>query len=474
MGSGLNFVLLFHFFSTMSSTSDNSRIEGLVIWGMVLFFSGSILLFYWSKTHSRQRSHTLLKKEAADLGIDKPPAQHPQIDPLMCIGCGSCVRACPEGDVLGLVAGKATIINGLRCVGHGRCAAACPVEAIQVGLGDTRHRKDIPNTDGFGQTNIPGIYIAGELGGLALIRNAIKQGVMVAEAIATSLKPGDGQDALDIVIVGAGPAGLSTALAAKQKGYQTLVLDQEKPGGTILQYPRKKLVLTQPVEIPGYGWLNREEYTKEELLEIWDHTISAQNIPLELNQCLKAITRSPEGFLVSTATQQYRTKRVVLALGRRGTPRKLGVPGEGRSKVMYKLLDASHYQNEHLLVVGGGDSAVEAAIGLAQQPGNTVTISYRKPKFFRIKSKNQQRFKDLLEAGRIQALFESDVTEIGLEGVRLQTQSGDLYLPNHYVFVFAGGIPPFKLMEEIGIQFGAGEDKQPEHTEASGRNHECA
>ena len=444
--------------------------ERWLIWGTVLAISIIIFSFYWRRSHHRQKSHAAAKKEASELGIDRPPAQHPIIDPYQCIGCGSCVRACPEGDVLGLVAGKATIINGLRCVGHGKCAAACPVEAIQVGLGDTRMREDIPNTDDTGQTNVPGIYIAGELGGLALIKNAIKQGVAVAEAIARELSSATSGSIHDLVIVGAGPAGLSAALAAKARGFEPLVLDQEKAGGTILQYPRKKLVLTQPVQIPGYGWLDKEEYTKEQLLEIWQETVAKQKINIQVNQCLKTIEKQPDAFHIQTQQGTFQAKRVVLALGRRGTPRKLGVDGEGQSKVMYKLLDAAHYKNDHLLVVGGGDSAVEAAIGLANQPGNTVTISYRKSKFFRIKTKNQERFQAMLAAGKIQALFDSNVKSIGPDQVEIETKDGLKTIPNAFVFIFAGGIPPFSLLRQMGIAFGQ-EEIEPK---APPRTDECA
>jgi len=445
-------------------------VEQWLIWGIVLGASFLILVFYWRKTQSRQRTHSAAKREATELGIDRPPAQHPIIDPFQCIGCGSCVRACPEGDVLGLVAGKATIINGLRCVGHGKCAEACPVEAIQVGLGDTRMRKDIPNTDATGETNVPGIYIAGELGGLALIKNAIKQGVGVVEAIAKDLAPASSASVHDLVIVGAGPAGLSAALAAKARGFEPLVLDQEKAGGTILQYPRKKLVLTQPVEIPGYGWLNQEEYTKEQLLEIWQETVAKQEINVQAGQCLKTIEKQQEAFHIQTQQGSFQAKRIVLALGRRGTPRKLGVEGEDQSKVMYKLLDAAHYQNEHLLVVGGGDSAVEAAIGLAKQPGNTVTISYRKAKFFRIKTKNQERFQEMLAAGKLNAIFDSNVKSIGQDEVRIETKDGVRTIQNSYVFIFAGGIPPFALLREIGIGFGQEETSSANQP----RTNECA
>lgn len=436
------------------AADSNPKGESYLIWGSLLLFSGMFLAYSWWRSYKRLRSHAQQKDEAVSLGIDQPPAQHPQVNLSLCIGCGSCVKACPEGDVLGLIHGKATIINGLRCVGHGRCAEACPVEAIQVGLGDTKNRDDIPQTDLTGETNVPGLYIVGELGGLALIKNAILQGQKAVQAIAKTLSPQETHGSHDILIVGAGPAGLSAALAAKALGFYPVVIDQEKPGGSILHYPRKKLVLTQPVEIPSYGWLDKEEYTKEALLEIFSKALAEHHIEIQLNQRLVGIEKEPQGFLVKTETQQFLARKVILALGRRGTPRKLGVPGEAHSKVMYKLLDAAHYRHEHVLVVGGGDSAVEAAVALAQQPGNTVTISYRKPKFFRIKRKNQERIQACIEAGTVTALFDSHVEEITETSVVVRTEEGTMALENHYVFVFAGGIPPFALLKQMNIAFG--------------------
>jgi putative YpdA family bacillithiol system oxidoreductase len=257
-----------------------------------------------------------------------------------------------------------------------------------------------------------------------------------------------------VAIVGAGPAGLSAALRATEKKLSYVLIDQQTAGGTILQYPRKKVVMTQPVEIPLYCRLNKKEYSKEELLEIWDAARQKFNINLAPNQKLQHIVRVNGHFRVQTDKQNFEARNVILALGRRGTPRKLGVPGEDRAKVFYKLLDAESYSNEHLLVVGGGDSAVEAAMGLARQKGNTVTISYRKSDFFRLKTRNEERIRKFIKDKQIRVIFESNVLEIGEKNVRLGTAQGEESLQNDYVFIFAGGEPPFKLLQEIGIGFG--------------------
>ncbi|MGD9899415.1 MAG: NAD(P)-binding domain-containing protein [Calditrichaceae bacterium] len=435
--------------------------ETIFIYTITLVVGLAIFLPYYLRFRKTQKKDLYRKKEAVRLGADKPVAQYPQIDQWQCIGCGSCVAACPEGSVLGIVGGKATIINGLKCVGHGLCEEACPVGAIKVGLGDIKSRDDIPVMTEFNETNIEGLYIAGELGGLALIRNAINQGRKVAEHIASKVNhPGQDASTHDLIIVGAGPAGLSAALTAKKHNLSFLVIDQQGAGGTILHYPRKKLVMTKPVELPMYGWLKHPEYTKEELLDIWEEIETKFDLNLHIKEKLEHIEKNGSGFKIKTSGNNYRSRYVILALGRRGTPRKLNIPGENLPKVMYKLIDAEAYTKENLLVIGGGDSAIEAAIGLARQEGNTVTLSYRKDKFFRIKKRNEERIQQMTESGKINVKFNSEITRIDETTVIIKEGGKETEISNSYVFIFAGGEPPFKLMKQIGIKFG-GEMKEP-------------
>jgi len=428
--------------------------ERFIIWSLAGLIITGIFLVYFINFLRQQKAAKNRQDEAIRLGADKAIAQYPQIDRYTCIGCGSCVDACPEGEVLAVVKGKAVIVNGLRCVGHGMCAEACPVQGITVGLGNVKDRDDIPILDDNLQTNLPGVYIAGELGGLALIRNAITQGTKTIEAISLNPRRNGNPENMDVIIVGAGPAGLSAALKAVEQEMDYLIIDQQDAGGTILQYPRKKLVMTKPVDIPLYGRLDKSEYSKEELLDIWNETNARYGLNLRSQEKLIGISENGGGYEVITDQDRYGTNNVVLALGRRGTPRKLNVPGEDRSKVMYKLMDAGTYENEHILVVGGGDSAVEAAVGLARQKGNTVTLSYRKDKLFRIKSRNEQKINEMLQAGKIQIQFESNVVAINDSSVVLSQHDKELEIENDYVFIFIGGVPPFKLLKDIGIRFG--------------------
>ncbi|MCX6832276.1 MAG: NAD(P)-binding domain-containing protein [candidate division Zixibacteria bacterium] len=428
--------------------------ERNLIWLAVGCLISIFLVPYFLKFRRDQKLMLQRKREAESLGIGRPRAQFPQINTALCIGCGSCVAACPEHDVLGVINGTATIINGERCVGHGHCELVCPVGALKVGLGDLSLRPDIPLMNRYNETSVPGLYIAGELGGLSLIRNAIAQGRMVIEDIVAKKRPHCDRKILDVIIVGAGPAGLSATMTAISHKLSYLVLDEQEIGGTILHYPRRKLVMTQPVEIPLYGWLEEEEYSKETLLGIWTEIINQFGLFVRTGEKVDRVEKSDGHFLVHTQDNIFESSYVVLALGRRGTPRKMEVTGEELPKVMYQLADAQSYRGLDLLVVGGGDSAVEAAIGLARQPGNKVTISYRKGAFFRVKRKNEIAVNDLIAEGKVTPLFDSQVREVKPRSVVLETKPGLIEIANDYVFVYIGGIPPFNLLKTMGIAFG--------------------
>ena len=428
--------------------------EQYLVWLIAIVVSLIVFVPYTVRYMKVKQSMEKRRSEAESLGLDKPKAQFPMVDRTLCIGCGACVSACPEGDVLGVVFGAAVIINGERCVGHGYCEVACPVGALKVGLGDVTSRPDIPILSPVNETSVPNLFIAGELSGLSLIKNAISQGRMVVSEIANRSKPLIETGTLDVVIVGAGPAGLAAALTAVEKELNYIVIDEKEPGGTILHYPRRKLVMTQPVELPLFGWLKRKEYSKEDLVAIWQEVLAQFQLKIVANQRVEAVVKTGDLFTVTTSTTSYSARHVVLALGRRGSPRKLDVPGEELTKVMYRLEDAQSFSENKLLVGGGGDSAVEAAVGLAKQPGNRVTISYRKNGFFRIKKKNEDAINKLIKDRKITVVFDSQVTEVRPSTVLLKSRDGVQELPNDYIFVLIGGIPPFDMLKQMGIRFG--------------------
>lgn len=433
--------------------------ESTLVWSGAALVVLLAVVPYWILFRRRVARDRARKDEASRLGIDRPRNQFPFVDAARCIGCGACVSACPEGDVLGIVGGTAVVVNGLRCVGHARCEVACPVEAIEVGLGDLKSRKDVPLLDESLQTTVPGVYIAGELAGLALVRNAAVQGRQAMERIARRVAEeggGDGSRVMDVAIVGAGPSGLSAALTAASSGLSWVHLEKEESlGGSLLHYPRRKMVLTQPVALPPWGALDREEYEKEALLELFEGMVSQLELPIRFGSPVESVEPEEDHYLLRTGSGDYRARYVLLALGRRGSPRKLGVPGEDHSKVMYRLLDALSYQGKKILVVGGGDSAAEAAIGLSRQSSNEVWLSYRKDKLVRLKKKNLDAIEPLIERGRIRAILGSNVTGISPDQVQLTTGSGEILgVDNDYVFVFAGGVPPFGFLKGIGVAFG--------------------
>lgn len=411
----------------------------------------AIVVPYYRRTRKRETEAKEQFERANVSGLQAAVSMHPHINALACIGCGGCVDACPEGDVLAVIDGKATLVKGAKCVGHGLCADACPVGGITLMMAAPGRSADLPVLDTHLETSVQNMFIVGELGGLGLIRNAISQGKQAVDHIASRPFPRNGK--YDIAIVGAGPAGIAAALAAKQHSLRYVLLEQGELGGTILQYPRRKIVMTAPVEVPLWGKLKLTETSKENLLDVWRNIIAKTQ--LKINEHEKAVDISARDgiFALSTTGSHYEARHVVLALGRRGTPRKLGVPGEDQGKVMYRLMDAETYQGYHVLVVGGGDSAVEAAMGLALQGTNTVTLSYRQGQFSRLKERNLKHLEEYLRKKTITVIFNSTVTQILEHEVILDTPGGRKELRNDYVFVFAGGEMPFEFLRKIGIQF---------------------
>jgi len=425
---------------------ENLSVAALLIYALP--FAG-MLVWYLIRHRSRERESAERLAQAVEAGLNEPASLHPVIDPRRCLNSRACVAACPE-NAIGIIDGKAQLVNAGACIGHGACMAACPHDAIQLVFGTSKRGMDIPLVKPNFETNVPGLFIAGELGGMGLIRKAVEQGRQAIESI-SRLKGGGFP--LDVVIVGAGPAGISASLAAKAKNLKFVTLEQEDSfGGTVYHYPRNKVVMTAPVQLPIIGKMRFGEVSKEKLLDFWKSVVARTGLKINFFERMESLKPDRQGFVVRTSKQEYRTRSVLLTIGRRGTPRKLGVKGESRSKVVYRLVDPEQYRGQHVLVVGGGDSALEAALACADERGTTVTLSYRSEAFSRVKQKNRELVQRAESARRLKVILSSNVEEIGDGTVTLDAGGKKINLKNDAVIVCAGGILPTPFLKEIGVQ----------------------
>ncbi|MEO0600062.1 MAG: NAD(P)-binding domain-containing protein, partial [Myxococcota bacterium] len=413
-----------------------SAIGGLLVGGLALIAVVAVVQGLSARRRSLRARDDLADAEAKGA---LPPSLHPRIDLGRCIGSGSCVTACPENDVLAVLDGKAQVVNPTSCIGHGECLRACPVDAIELVLGNEKRGVDIPLVATDFQTNVPGLYVVGELGGMGLVHNAMTQALQCVEGLRATVGPAQ-VGRRQLVIVGAGPAGLAAALAAKEAELDFVVVDQHAVGGSVLHYPRHKIVMTRPVTLPLYGRLRVTEVRKEALLEAWHDIIERTGLEVRGGVRVDAVEPDPDGgFVVQTSEGPLAAERVILAMGRRGTPRKLGVPGEEQGKVVYRLIEPEAYADQRCLVVGGGDAAVEAAVTLGDV-GADVALAHRRSVFDRIKRKNQERLDEAVSAGRVTLFTDTTVSAIGTDTVDLQVEGVARTLPNDRVLVFAGGV----------------------------------
>jgi thioredoxin reductase (NADPH) len=408
-----------------------------------------ILAVYIARQKRIDRRGRARLREAKEAGLNEPVSIHPLINPGRCVGSGACVKACPE-QALSIVGGKAVLTDASHCIGHGACLAACPVDAIELVFGTEKRGMDIPFVNPSFETNVENIYIAGELGGMGLIRKAAEQGKQAIDSMLNDTNQGN---EYDVVIVGAGPAGLSASLAAKEHHLNSITIEQEDSlGGAIYKYPRNKVAMTQPVMLPLVGKVEMYDISKEELLGFWERILRDYNLSVNFNERMESVTKTANGYAVKTSKDTYQTTNILLAIGRLGTPRKLEVIGEEQAKVVYRLTDPEQYRNQHVLVVGGGDSALEAAITISEQPGTTVTLSYRSEAFGRVKPKNRERLERAEVAKRLTVLLKSSVTEICQKSVKIQLANKKmLEIPNQAVIICAGGVLPTPFLKEIGV-----------------------
>ncbi|MDH5589908.1 MAG: NAD(P)-binding domain-containing protein [Gemmatimonadota bacterium] len=432
--------------------------DQLIIWGTGLLLTLVVVLPVFLRQRKVERETDEAEIEALRYGLHEPVSLHPVVDPDRCIGIGNCVEMCPEG-VLGIRHGQGIAVRPARCIGHGLCERVCPMEAIKLVFGTESRGVDLPRVKEDFETNVPGLYIVGELGGMGLVANAFEQGRQCVEGIVKAKNRGIGADGpsglLDVIVVGCGPAGLSASLAARHAGLTCLTLEREDVGGTVRHYPRKKLVMTRPVTVPGYGRLPVRDILKEDLIDLWEEVTRSTGLEVRTGSTVSGIRRlGPHHFQVTSTGGTFEARRVILAIGRRGVPRKLGVPGEHAPHVAYSLREPEAYSGDRILVVGGGDSAVEAALALADDSTNEVRISYRKSTFGRIKPKNHERIGDAIASGRVEPLWETTPAEIHPEYVSLTgTTRGDLVtVPSSQVFVFIGGELPTPFLRSCGIE----------------------
>jgi thioredoxin reductase/ferredoxin len=431
----------------------------VISYGLVAFISLFVLLLYIWWSHREAHQERALTSELEDLGELSdlvPPTLHPVIDPLRCIGSGACVKACPE-DVLGVIQGRAQLLNPMGCIGHGACAAVCPVEAITLVFGTRTRGVELPRVDPHFQTNQPGIYVVGELGGMGLIRNAVLQGKQAADHIVHGqngeLRRGK-NGAYDALVVGAGPAGISATLRLLEARLKVLLVDQDDFGGTIMHYPRAKVVMTGDLPIPLLGTVKRRTMSRERLLELWAELRTRFDIPFRSHEVVRSVAASPDGsWLVTSDSGTYPSANVVLALGTRGSPRRLGVPGEELPKVHYRLLEPEEFAGKRVLVVGGGNSAVETALSLADFGGcASVGLSYRREQFVRCRGENRRRIAEAIGSGKVQSLMPTEVLRIDPISVELKQGNRRGRIQNDAVIAQLGGTAPSDVLKSFGIE----------------------
>jgi thioredoxin reductase/NAD-dependent dihydropyrimidine dehydrogenase PreA subunit len=435
---------------------------------VLVFFSVGFIIWFRFFRHTKKKETKAISKlqKAKDTKMDEPLTLHPEINPDLCGGCGGCTRACPEGDILQLINNKAVLVTPTKCVGHGECEVACPFGAIDLVFGTKTRGMDIPRVSSNYETNVPGLYIAGELGGMGLIRNAIKQGTLAAKDALAKI-PNVKTD-YDLLIVGGGPAGLAAGLVAIKEQKNYIILEQNSFGGTVFNFPRQKVVMSHPAELPIVGTMKfaSNKVTKEELLSYWDNIRAKTGLKVTEQCRFEELKQMPDGtFEVKTGKGIMTAKRVMLAMGVRGSPRRLGLPNEDLPKVTYNLIDAEQYNQKNIAVVGGGNAGVEAAQSLAKASlGNKVHLLVRGDAFDRCNEENQRIIFEMEKQGLVTIWYKSSVQEIQKDHLIIKKDQESLNVPNDFVFVFAGAEVPFKFLMSLGIhidkKFGEGFKKK--------------
>ena len=428
------------------------KMQEFILYAIAAIFVLIVMALYLRGRRRHHQSSAFILSQAVADGLIEPASLHPVVDLGICVGSGACVKACPE-KAMGVIDGKGVVISPSACIGHGACAAACPLGSIKLVFGTARRGMDIPKVKRNFESNVAGIFIAGELGGMGLIRKAVEQGKQAMSHIAKRCKSNPGNAEYQVLIVGAGPAGISATLAAKQSGLHYLTIEQEESlGGSSLHYPRNKIVMTAPMDLPVIGKVSFREISKESLIEFWHNAVEKSSIEISFGERFERLEHEPGMFRIFTNKRSFTASHILLGIGRRGTPRRLGVPGEDRSKVVYRLIEPEQFRGGNVLVVGGGDSAIESALVLADEAGTGVTLSYRGTSFSRVKPENRERLDAAERANKIRVMLGSEIVEIGTDNVTIRVADRLIEMPNEAVFVCAGGILPSSFLTQIGIE----------------------
>jgi thioredoxin reductase/NAD-dependent dihydropyrimidine dehydrogenase PreA subunit len=391
-----------------------------------------------------------------------PTVRLPVVDANRCLGCHACVDACPF-DVLAVERHVAVVARPDECCGVGACEDACPNGSLRLAA-EGEAPGERPRVDAHLESmDTPGIFVAGDLTGVPLIRNAIAQGASVPERIAgaprRSLERRGRGNAVDLAVVGAGPAGLAAALRARELGLSCVVLEQSTIAATIRAFPRGKIVHDPPIDLPLEGALWLREATKEELVAQWTRIVRTHRLDVRERHRVSSVAGSKGDFAVTmrgpdAGEHTLRASRVLLAIGRRGTPRQLGVPiaPAALTRVTYALSDARALAAKRVLVVGLGDSAMEAVVALSRQPGTTLTVCHRGAGFARGRSRNIDAVRRLVDSRRVRLMLGSIVEEVGDGWVLVRGGSGREKVPADVVLALIGGEPSAALLEAAGVR----------------------
>jgi len=432
-----------------------------VTWVVPLALGGLAILVMavFTMLSARRRQHATI----APATVVGPAILIHDINDDRCTGCDACVAVCPT-NVLDLVANKSRVLRFHDCIQCEACMFACPTEAlVMFPEGSVPPPLKIPEIDENFQTVIPGQYLIGEVAGKPLVKNAANLGRAVVEhMLTTGLYPGalgpsiPEQEVVDVAIVGSGPGGLSAALSCIQKGLSYVILEKEQEiASTISRYPKGKLVMAEPYDTQNLSLLPVFDSSKEQLIPIWRELIERVRLRVNQGESVETIQKSQYdgAFDIRTTVAQYKAQRVVLSIGTRGKPRTLQVPGENLPKVFSLLDDPDVWSGRNVLVVGGGDSAVEAALALADA-GALVTLSYRGKGFNRAAPKNKTSVERYAAEGRLKAKLGSQVLEFQPDSVVLQLADGtQKRYPNDAAFVLIGADPPVAWLEKVGVRF---------------------